>query len=304
MSNPLVCVVILAYNNVGDTLECLESVDALAYPNRQVSVVDNGSTDGTFERVRERFPSVEVVRTEVNRGVPGGFNLGIEHALRAGADYILLLNNDTAVTPDLLGELVRAGEVDRGRAILMPKVLYYDHPDLVWSAGARYRRFPPAIVFIGRGASAGRHDLPRLIDYAPTCGLLIRREAFERVGMFDDGYLFYYDDWDFCDRVRRAGLEIAYVPRATMRHKVSRTIRSHSPTFWRTWGASCVRYYRRHGRPVALDLTVHLGYIVLRELAQGNYRSLPNFLQGARAGLRQPLGPYPQPPSQEPAGAT
>jgi GT2 family glycosyltransferase len=293
-ATPAVHVVILAYDNVADTLECLDSVSRLAYPNLETTVVDNGSTDGTADVVRERFPPVHVVRTAHNRGIPGGFNLGIGAALRAGADYVFLLNNDTIVAPDLLAELVHVAESNARLGIVMPKVLFYDRRDLVWSAGGRYRRFPPAIVFIGLGQPDQRFSEIRLIEYAPSCGLLVRRAAFERVGLFDPGYLFYYDDWDFSLRVRAEGMTIAFVPNARMWHKVSRTIRKRADLFWRTWGRSCVRFYRRHGRPVFLSLPVHLGYIVAREAVKGNALSLRHFFAGARAGLSEALGPIPR----------
>jgi len=217
--------------------------------------------------VREQFPAVEVIETGQNLGVPRGFNVGFRAALEAGADYVLMLNNDTTVAPDMLAEMVRTAEADRAVGIVMPKVLRYDHPDLVWSTGGRYRRFPPAIVMIGlRKPDAGAFDELRSIEYAPGCGLLIARQAFERAGLFDPGYFFLYDDWDFSERVRAHGLQIAFAPSARMWHKVSRTTRSQSDLFWRVWGESSVRYYRRHGRPVFLSLPIHLGYIVLREL--------------------------------------
>ena len=292
--SPLVYAVILCLNNLVDTLQCLASVSNMDYENLRIVLVDNGSTDGTAGVVAERFPNVEVIGTGRNLGVPAGFNIGFSRALGVGADYILMLNNDTTVAPDMLRELLEVSQADSTVGIAMPKVLYYDHPDVVWSAGGRRRRFPPAIVFIGLGRSDDdRFSELKKIEYAPSCGLLIQRRAFQLAGLFDPGYLFYYDDWDFSERVRAHGMSIAFVPRAKMWHKVSRTTRSRSDLYWRTWGESCVRFYRRHGRPVCLSLPIHLGYILLREVLKGNARSLGHFLQGARSGLSRPLGPIP-----------
>jgi GT2 family glycosyltransferase/protoporphyrinogen oxidase len=293
-SAPLVYVVILCLNNVADTVECLESVMKLTGENVRTIVVDNGSTDDTPRIVREQFPTVEVIETGRNLGVPRGYNVGFAAALDAGADYVLMLNNDTVVAPELLKQLLDAAERDPNLGIAMPKVMYHAQPDLIWSAGARYRRFPPAIVFIGRdqGDAAVAEQL-RSLEFAPSCGLLISRKAFERAGLFDPGYLFYYDDWDFSERVRTSGLAITLVPSAKMWHKVSRTTRRQSNLFWRTWGESTVRYYRRHGRPALLSVPIHVGYIALRELVKGNGRSLGQFIAGARSGLAKPLGPLP-----------
>jgi GT2 family glycosyltransferase/protoporphyrinogen oxidase len=295
-AKPSVHAVVLAYNNRADTLECLASVAALDYPNLKIVLVDNGSSDGTAAAARERFPDAQVIETGQNLGVPRGFNVGFTWALKAGADYVLMLNNDTTVAPDMLSELVAAGEANPSLGVVMPKVLYYDHPETVWSTGGRYRAFPPAIVLIGRSKPDGpTFDQLRSIEYAPSCGLLIRRRAFELAGLFDPGYFFLYDDWDFSERVRVHGMAISFVPTARMWHKVSRTTRSRPDLFWRVWGESCVRFYRRHGRPVFLSLPIHMGYILLREMVQGNAngRSVGQFLAGARTGLTKPLGPIP-----------
>jgi GT2 family glycosyltransferase len=178
----------------------------------------------------------------------------------------------------------------------MPRVLYYGTEDKVWSAGWRYRLFPPAIVMDGgQQPKRAQVDQIRLIEFAPSCGLLIHRRAFERAGLFDPGYLFLYDDWDFSERVRAQGLHIRYVPQARMWHKVSRTTKGPtSRLFWRVYGASGARYYRRHGRPVWLSLLVHIGYIAVREFVlKGNLRFAGDFWQGLQEGLKQPLGAIP-----------
>jgi len=296
-----VAAVILTHNNYVDTHECLESVHAMGFEGLRVILVDNGSTDGTPGKVRQDFPGVDVVEVGQNLGVPSGYNLGFRAALDAGATYVLMLNNDTTVSPSLLTELLAAGEADSRAGMLMPKILHYGSTDRIWSIGGQYRAFPPSIVLSERGR--GRADVPRFIEYAPGCGLLIHRRAFEEAGLFDPGYLFWYDDWDFSERVRACGLHIHYVPGAVMWHKVARTTKGpDSPLFWRTYGASAVRFYRRHGRPQWLSLPLHIGYMMLRDFVwKGNWRYLPRFLDGMRQGLAVPLGPYPLLPSQSAA---
>jgi hypothetical protein len=286
--------VVLAYNNSHDTLECLASLLASDYHDLRIVLVDNGSTDGTPELVRERFPKVHVIENNYNIGVPAGYNVGFSYALNAGADYILMLNNDTIVAPDMVTVLVQAGDADPQIGILMPKVLYYNEQNRIWAIGGRYRRFPPAIVM-----DKGKEDtleIPRFIEYAPSCGLLISRRAFELAGLFDPGYFFLFDDWDFSERVRAHGLRIRYIPQARMWHKVSRTTKGpQSPLFWRTFGESSVRFYRRHGRPVWLSVFIHVGYIALREFVmKGNWRYFKHFWEGILAGLHKPLGPIPK----------
>jgi GT2 family glycosyltransferase/protoporphyrinogen oxidase len=292
---PLVYGVILTFNHVEDTIECLESLQKLEAPGMdfRVLVVDNGSTDNTPDIVRERYPEVQVIETGRNLGVPWGYNVGFSHALRVGADYILMLNNDTVVAPDMLVHLAGAGEVDPVAGILVPKVLYYDEPDRIWAAGGHYRAFPPAITILGQDKRDDQYTEPLFLEYALSCGLLIHRRAFEKAGLFDPGYFFLFDDWDFSQRVRTHGLHIQLVPEARMWHKVSRSTSQHRELFWKVWGESSARYYRRHGRPAWVSLPVHVGYLMAREFVKGNGRMLKFFWAGVRAGLAKPLGPIP-----------
>jgi hypothetical protein len=207
---PLVIAVVLSWNNYPDTQECLQTLNASDYPNFQTILVDNGSDDGTPVQVRQEFPDVTVIENGRNLGVPAGYNIGFLQALKAGADYVLMLNNDVTVPPDMLTGLVKIAEGDSETGIVMPKVLYYGSDSEVWSSGGKYRAFPPAILMTDKNPAAA-NEL-RMIEYAPSCGILIHRRAFERAGLFDPGYLFMFDDWDFSQRVRANGLKIWYTP--------------------------------------------------------------------------------------------
>lgn len=292
---PNVFAVILTFNHYDDTRECLASLQEVDYEGLSVLVVDNGSSDGTPMRVRADFPTVEVIETGENLGVPWGYNVGFSHALRAGAEYVLMLNNDTVVDPGMLDHLLEAARSDPHAGILVPKILYYDHPDTIWSAGGRHRTLPPAHVIVGQDQSSDMFKKPFYLEYALSCGLLIHRRAFEKAGLFDPGYFFFFDDWDFSHRVRTHGLHITFVPQARMWHKVSKSTREtgKEALFWKIWGESSTRFYRRHGQPVFLSLPIHLGFLMLRELVKGNGGMLKHFWAGVRSGLSKPLGPIP-----------
>lgn len=292
---PPVSAVVLTYNHYDDTRECLESLAKIDYGNLSTVVVDNGSSDGTPDKVRADFPEVQVIETGSNLGVPWGYNVGFSHALQAGAEYILMLNNDTIVDPAMLQHLLDVGQADSQAGVLAPKVLYYDDPEVIWSAGGRHRAFPPAHIILGQDDPSGAFEKPFHLEYALSCGLLIHRRAFERAGLFDPGYFFFFDDWDFSQRVRAHGLHIIFVPEARMWHKVSKSTREtgREALFWRVWGESSARFYRRHGRPVFISLPLHVGFLMVRELLKGNGRMLKHFWEGVRSGLGKPLGPIP-----------
>jgi GT2 family glycosyltransferase len=289
---PLVYIVVLAWNNYEDTAECLESLRQLTYPHYHVVLVDNGSTDGTPQRVRATFPEVIVLENGRNLGVPAGYNVGFRYALEHEADHVLMLNNDTTVAPTILEYLVSATE-EPDAGILAPVVFHYHDPCKVWSAGARYRWFPPAIVMENRLSKPtnGYHKL----NYAIACGLLITRRAFEQVGLLDETYRFMWEDHDFSRRVRRYGLHILQVPEAKMWHKISRTTRPGTAAFWEAHGESGAIFYRRHYQLSYIAMAVHLGYFALREFVfKRRWRFIKPFLRGLYKGMCCPLRDIPR----------
>lgn len=175
--------------------------------------------------------------------------------------------------------------------ILMPIIYYYHDQQEVWSAGARYRWFPPAIVMEKR-VYDNLHDL----QYAISCGFLVTRRAFEQAGLFDENFRFLWDDLDFSQRVRNAGLRILQVPQARMWHKVSRTTNPASELFWQTHGESSVIFFRRHKQAFRFGTILHLSYFALREFVyKRRWKSLPPFLRGVRTGLKKSLVDVPLP---------
>ncbi|KUO43052.1 MAG: hypothetical protein APU95_00750 [Hadesarchaea archaeon YNP_N21] len=293
--NNLVGIVILTYKNYSDTKECLESILKSDYYPIQVWVVDNGSEDETIQLLVAEFPKIHTIQTGKNLGVAGGFNAGIIKALDNGADYILILNNDTVVEPDTIKILVSESQNHPDYGILMPKILYYDSPNCIWSIGARHRFFPPAIVMIGLNQKDGpEYSKPRFLDYAPTCALLIPKQVFEKVGLLDESYFLFYDDWDYSLRVRASGFKIAYIPQARVYHKVSKTIKNmrKASSFWYLWGCSAGYFYRRHGRPPLLSALVHLSYLALREGLHNGPTVVFHFIAGAVKGYFKPISPY------------
>ena len=289
-SQPRVWIVVLTLNNYQDTAECLTSLQQLHYPAVTILLVDNGSTDDTPEKVREHYPDVVVIENGRNLGVPAGYNVGFRYALGQGADYIFMINNDTIVDPAMIDHLMIAAR-EPNAGVLAPIVYYHAEPEMVWSAGARYRILPPTIVMETRVATSGYLDL----QYAISCGLLITRRALEQAGLFDENFLYLWDDLDFSERVRSVGLRILQVPQARMWHKISRTTNPASAKFWQTHGESGVIFYRRHGRPFALAALVHLSYFALREFAiKWRWRFLVPFLKGMRTGLSRQLKAVPQ----------
>jgi len=289
-TNPKVYIVTLTWNHKSVTKECLESVFQLDYRPYQVVVVDNGSEDGTVELIRRQFPAVELIALDENVGFGRGMNKGIECAIKNGAEFVFVLNNDTIVPPDLLSRLVRFGQQaqHRGVGLFVPKICYWEPKSMIWSAGARWRHFPPMVTIIGfRSADGPRYDRPCEVEFATGCAMLIRRQALERVGFFDPRYFMYYEDYDLCQRFRDEGYRIWYVPEARLWHKVSISAGEGSTLKWRYWARSAVHFYHRFfAHPKVLLLIVSL-WVFLRELAKGHIAFVQPYCQGLRHGLAE-----------------
>ena len=226
---PLAFVVVLTWNNAPDAIECLKSVACLDYPNAHVLLVDNGSTDGSVGLIRTEHPDVEILETGENLGYVGGSNAGIRHALEAGAEYVLLLNNDTKVAPDSLNNLVSAAERFPDAAFLGPKVCHLQEPGIIQSAGARldwlWRSHQRGLDEEDRG----QFDRLEEVEYVIGGAVLIRASLLDQIGLLDPDFFMYRDDVDWCLRARRLGYRILYVSDATIWHRSHRVREAQLP---------------------------------------------------------------------------
>jgi GT2 family glycosyltransferase len=274
-------VVIVAWNEVQKTLDCLATVAALNPPARRVLLVDNGSAPPLAAAVAARFPTVEVLRLPDNRGFAGGYNAGITRALDGGAAAVLLLNNDTLVPPDLLTHLAAGLAVSDEIGLVTAKIVYAAEPQRIWTVGANLNVFLD-LKDGGQGQiDTGQWAAPRDVEFAPFCAILVRREVFESVGLLDEGFFLYYEDMDYCRRARRAGWRVRLSPAAVVRHDVSASSGGRDSPLERYWMAqSSGRYFRKHGRGPRLLL------IVPFRLASALKTSLRLLPAGKRDALR------------------
>lgn len=215
-------VVLLNWNGAELTIPCIESLSAGSMQPWRILVVDNGSFDNSAEQIIARFPLVDVIRNRENRGASAGRNIGIRALVAAGADAVLLLDNDTVVAQGCLGALVDELNAEPGVAITSGKILLLGQRDRIWYAGADWRYAPFRAPHDGHNSvDRGQFETKRDVGFAPTCCLLIRSETFEHVGLFSERYFVYWEDAEWCLRARRAGVRLRYVPDAVLWHRVS-----------------------------------------------------------------------------------
>jgi GT2 family glycosyltransferase len=247
---PRVAVVILTWNGRDLTLDCLRSLEAVKTANTTLIVVDNASQDGTVAAIRERYGDrVAVLENDANLGYAAGNNAGIEHALSLGADFVLLLNNDTLVDPAFLDRMLSPMLAAPGIGIAGPKTYYHTPPDRIWFAGGDFVRGTARHTGI-RETDRGQHDRERDIDYATGCAMLARREVFEKAGYLDPAYQAYFEDADFCLRARDAGFRVRFVPAAKVWHRISASTGGQLSRRKATRKlASSRRFFAAHARP-------------------------------------------------------
>ena len=219
----LVTAVVLSWNGKEDTLACLRSLEAETSSGLSLVVVDNNSHDGSPEAVAAAFPRARLVRLDENRGFAGGVNVGIRAALDAEAEYVLLLNNDATAEPGFLEPLVEALEQRPTAAAACSQIVFLDRPDVVWYAGASFRR---RRGYHGRNRGYGEPRLPPATPPFETdraCGgaMLIRSTALVELGAFDDSLFAYAEDTDWSLRAVSRGASVFVVPASVVRHAVS-----------------------------------------------------------------------------------
>ena len=228
---PLVYVIVLNWNGKRFLQFSLHSIQSMDYPNFKTLVVDGGSRDGSQKFIEENFPKVKLIKLGRNLGWPSGNNVGILYALKQGAQYIALFNNDILVDRSWLKEIVKAGESDKDVGVLGGKV-YYLNSDILQVAGGGDFREEGLLdsTWLGYGENEldlGQHDQAKELDFLYEAAICIKAQVIKEVGLLDPLWFAGMEGPDFCTRTRRKGYRSIYVPAAKIRHLVAGTSRNN-----------------------------------------------------------------------------
>jgi GT2 family glycosyltransferase len=260
-----VAIVLVNFNGTIDTLKCLDSIRVIGSKICRTIVVDNGSAPDPSGEFMQAHPWSKVIRCEKNGGWSGGNNVGIRHALEHGAEWVLLLNNDTIVAPDIIDRLLAAAQHNSDHGILGPVICFMEDPDTVMTDGCRFNRpgFPGFFEQIPVPIALSGSPQLVSVDIVNGCCMMISRRVFERIGLIDERFFLIHEESDFCLRAKDAGFACAIVSEPLVWHK-------GSSTFKRS-GKGVQRYY--DARNLFLLLWKHL------ESQPGRRTALPSYFQ-------------------------
>ncbi|OGM25911.1 hypothetical protein A3D00_02245 [Candidatus Woesebacteria bacterium RIFCSPHIGHO2_02_FULL_38_9] len=239
-----VSVVILNWNQPDITLECLDSVTKLRVKDYELNllIVDNGSTDNSvkiFEKLKIVNWKLEIISNGKNKGFAGGNNVGIKYALEKGADYILILNNDTIVDLQLVDRFIDTADKYPEVGMLSPKIYFangyefhknrYKKDELgkvIWSAGGKMDW--DNVFGKNRGVDEvdkGQFGQEKEVNFTTGACMFLSVKALNEVGIFDEKYFMYFEDADLCMRMKKFGWKILYSPSGLVWHKVAQSSR-------------------------------------------------------------------------------
>ena len=295
-------VVLVDFNGIDDTRKCLASLNAIK-DHFQTVVVDNASKVEVIPVLQPEFPEVHFVRSSHNGGWAGGNNIGLKYALERGAELVILLNNDTIVSPDFIARLHDAAQSHPDFGIIGPVIRFMDPPSDVQTDWVKFNR-PNVPGFFQREAIPLETKNPpkvQEVDIVNGCCLMVRRAVVEKIGYVDEQFFLIHEESDFCLRSQKAGFRNGVLAESLVWHKGSSTFKREGKRYQRYYDArNLVKLLLRHGqikgtRGVLRSLFHHLRYAYHRyaiERESGFTDSANAVLEGLYDALRGKYGAY------------
>lgn len=276
---PKVSVIVLNYNGKETIKSCLESVYKSDYENHELIVVDNASKDGSFELAKKLFSRSHFILNSENIGFAAGNNVAIRFALEKMSDYVFLLNNDALLEVDTLSKLVLVAE-KQGLNIISP--LIKGSAGKIWFAGGKinWLKMRSAHIFSPQRKSF------YTTRYASGCAMLVKKEVFREIGLFDEKYFLYYEDADFCLRAAKKGFKIGVNPQAVVYHFEKSESNPENKNYW--LALSGLIFFKTH-TPLLLKPWIKF-YFFLRKIK--NWRDVKFKKDGVSLAVQQAYKDY------------
>lgn len=222
MNKEKTAIIILNYNGLPFILDCLDSLHQSSIINHQSSIilVDNASADKSVELIKKKFPKIKIIQNRVNLGFAGGNNVAIKYALKNNFDNIMLLNPDTIVEKNFLKPLLQLIS-NKKIGIVSPVLKGKEGSKIIFALGAKFN------PILGRTKHVHLKRSPLSAveqEMVSGCAMMVKREVFEKIGLFDERFFLYFEDSDFCLRASKAGFKIYVEPKSVIIHKCSSSL--------------------------------------------------------------------------------
>jgi GT2 family glycosyltransferase len=289
---PKVIIIILNWNGEKNTIECLNSINQIIYPNYDVIIIDSNSTDNSIEKIKSNFLNVNIIKNRKNLGFSGGFNVGIKKAIDNKADYIVCLNNDVIVDKNFIMELIKIGEIRSDIGGLYPMEYNYDQPNKINAAGGGTIKFILDSP-IGHGEiDKGQYNQLRQVGRLCGAAIVLKKNVFLNIGLFDPDYFYGFEDTDISLRVIKAEYKIIFVPKSKIWHKISASSGGELNPY-KSYYSIRNRFLFAKRNLTNKNKISYITYFFFYEvwfaiiyfLRQKKLSSLTSFLKGIKAGL-------------------
>jgi GT2 family glycosyltransferase len=246
-----VAVIILNWRHAEDTLACLASLNDSTYPRLKILVVDNGSQDGSVERIRSVCPDISILALTENLGYAGGNNAGLALALQGEAEWFYLLNDDITLDADCISVLMEAVQAGERVGIAGPTVYHASEMNLIQSAGGGLDGRWRTHHLQQNQLDTGGETTPRPVEWINGCAILVSRQVIEQIGLLDERFFMYYEEADWCLRAGEAGWKIWHVPKARVWHKGVQPDYRPGPYITYYMARNRLKFLSKHSAPLS-----------------------------------------------------
>jgi len=291
MGYPKIFLIILNWNGKEVLKDCLQSIEKIDYPNYEVIVVDNGSTDDSQKMIKESFSYVHLIENEKNEGVAEGQNIGIRYALERGTNYVFILNNDVTLDKNILKELLKVIESDDKIGVVGPILYWANEPEKIQSTGGMINWKKGTASHLNTGEIDKELPNTREVDYVGL--VFVSSNILEKIGLYNSKYFAYWEDTDFCTRVKEVGYKVISVSDAKVWHALEYTTGKISGFYEYHMARNMFWFMKQHatrrqylsfllyffGFPFWLTSGIHLVY-------HRDISAFISFLKGVRDGIR------------------
>jgi len=214
-----VAVILVNWNSFEYTNNCINSLKEIIFTDYDIILIDNGSQDGSDQKLKESHPSIILIRSDKNVGFTGGNNLGLRYSIQQQYTYSILLNNDTLVEKDFLSVLVNYMDQHTETGAIQPKIFFNHDRDIVWNGGSYYNKFLGLTYSKSYLRKQGKSiNNIKEVDWITGCAFFVRNSVLKQTGLFASNLFIYYEDSDLSLRIKKNGYQLIYHPASVIYH--------------------------------------------------------------------------------------